>query len=283
MRASKLVIFVLLFMVGLPHTMAQKIVTNELQEIFMNASDSSLNFTISRKIQKKQPKLDMSKRYYWYKSGVLSNNKGSYFGFLLHGKYREFDNMKRLREEGEFNYGLKVGIWKTWYESGEVESLVKWKKGLKQGKSYYYDYNGVLQKMIPYDDDVIDGNVIVYIGTHQEKIKYKDGVMIRPKVKPIKTKPIINKTDTTGQYKKKSSFNWKFWKNKKQSDIKAPAIKTDSATLDKNKSKINWKFWQKKKQEEIKAPTTNSNNEKKHFNWKFWQSTKQSESKIQKQ
>lgn len=166
---------------------AQRVELKEFQDIYINTPDSVLNFQITR-TKLKERKFELGKRYYWYKTGQLNSNRGSSGGFLLNGKYCTYDINKRLREEGTFKMGLKVGQWKRWYPNGEFESITTWKHGLKNGRLLCYNVNGILQKVVEYKDDVINGEVLIYVGNKIEKFKYKNGVALKDKLKKDKTK-----------------------------------------------------------------------------------------------
>lgn len=188
---TKFAIYLTLVLVFLQLSVfAQNMGIKEIDNVYLNTPDSVLHFQVSR-VKIKDGKLDADKRYYWYKAGLLSSNKGSYAGFLLDGKYCMYDSNRRLREEGYFLKGLKMGVWKRWYANGEYESITIWKNGFKRGRCLFYSSIGVLQKSINYKNDVIDGNVFLYLGSRVEKIKYENGTLVRPKAKFSKKREFI--------------------------------------------------------------------------------------------
>ena len=77
-------------------------------------------------------KIDRDKWYYWFDKEKINWNRGGYHNKLLHGTYELFVNGK-LREAGEFNDGLKNGIWKKWSEAGNYYEILEWKKGFLHG------------------------------------------------------------------------------------------------------------------------------------------------------
>jgi len=202
---------------------AQNIAVKDVDDVYLNTPDSSLHFQVSR-IKYKESKLDLSKKYFWYKTGTLSCNKGSYAGLLLDGKYRVFDSNKRLREEGYFKNGLKVGVWKRWFTNGEYESIIIWKKGLKCGKAIFYNYNGNIVRSIDYKNDIISGYVCVYLSGKVDKIKYKNGVAAK-----------INEKRTTSKVISKMFFKKHFSKDTSHIVNRKIAYNTKDSTLKKRK------------------------------------------------
>ncbi|HEY4784848.1 MAG TPA: hypothetical protein VIH57_02310, partial [Bacteroidales bacterium] len=167
------------------------------REILLTYTDSLLKFNILTKALQKETKTSLL--YYWFGSEMLHINRGGCAGNLLDGKYLVFDKKMRLRVEGFFKEGLKSGIWKSWYESGELMSVVKWENGQKEGKAFFYDNFGNLQKVCNYKDDLLDGTTVVYRGKSIEKIKYKDGIEKKPA--PKKTRQ-IKRTENLKGYNK---------------------------------------------------------------------------------
>lgn len=219
---------------------SQSIEIKTVNDIYLNTPDSVLYFQISR-IPLKESKLDMEKRYYWYKSGTFSSNRGSYAGFLLDGKYCVYDNIKKLREEGYFCKGLKVGKWKRWHPNGEYESVTVWKDGFKRGRSLYYSPAGTLLKSIDYNKDVIDGYVILYLGSRVEKLKYDKGVLIRPTVKSVK---------------KGGSLFSRIFKKDTLSRKKEAVVNVKKDTLKKSGGWFNWAFKRTHKTEKKSVKTS---------------------------
>jgi hypothetical protein len=101
--------------------------------------------------------LENDRLYFWYSADKINCNSGGYSGYLMNGKYSVFDSDHRMIEQGEFQNGLKTGIWKRWYPDGALLRLVSWKKGLKDGSVIEYGP---------------DGNVI-------SRMRYRKGRLIR--------------------------------------------------------------------------------------------------------
>ena len=84
------------------------------------------------------------RNYYWFKTGEIHQSVSQAGGLVLHEQYQKFYRSKQLAESGHFNYGLKNGEWRTWYENGNIESIYKYKNGHKNGYFMHYDSDGVL-------------------------------------------------------------------------------------------------------------------------------------------
>jgi hypothetical protein len=82
--------------------------------------------------------------YYWFKTGEIHNSISQAGGLVLHEGYEKFFRSKQLAEKGNFDYGLKDGEWRTWYENGNVQSITDWKNGQKNGLFLQYDGSGTL-------------------------------------------------------------------------------------------------------------------------------------------
>lgn len=84
------------------------------------------------------------REYYWYKTGEVHNSVSQVGGLVLHDAYQKFFSSKQLAEHGSFDFGLKDGEWRTWYENGNIESVTNWKHGQKDGLYLSYDEDGIL-------------------------------------------------------------------------------------------------------------------------------------------
>jgi antitoxin component YwqK of YwqJK toxin-antitoxin module len=79
---------------------------------------------------KNDPKIKNDRYYYWYFNNVIHSTQGGYNGQLLNGHYIAFYPDKNLKEEGNFNKGLKDGIWKTWNRKGDLTNVTTWDEGI---------------------------------------------------------------------------------------------------------------------------------------------------------
>lgn len=83
-------------------------------------------------------------QYYWFKGGAIHSAQSGISGELLNDKFSKLYLGNQLAEQGQFENGLKDGLWKTWYENGNLQSVENWKKGLRHGGCLLYDVNGTL-------------------------------------------------------------------------------------------------------------------------------------------
>ena len=58
--------------------------------------------------------------------------------------------------------GLKDGLCKTYYASGELHSHLNYRKGLLEGKQLYYYRNGNVKTILHYQNGVLHGEVLLY-------------------------------------------------------------------------------------------------------------------------
>ena len=116
-----------------------KTTNNDLQKKIIRSNDFDIACYVSLK---KITSFDDDKIYYWFKSGEIHHSVSSIGGFALHSSYIKHYKSNQLAEQGEFDYGLKNGIWKEWYENGQIKQTIEWRKGLKSGASISYDTIG---------------------------------------------------------------------------------------------------------------------------------------------
>ncbi|MBB6273348.1 antitoxin component YwqK of YwqJK toxin-antitoxin module [Pedobacter cryoconitis] len=131
---------------------------------------------------------DLTKSYYWYSNNAIRITQGGFSGKLLHGLYSSYYDNKSLQEQGYFKMGLKTGEWKNWAEDGQLISDVSFNKGVPEGNFYKYDGHGKLIEKGENLDGKLEGELIRYQGDSTLSVKYKNGVVVPPKVK-TKTGP----------------------------------------------------------------------------------------------
>lgn len=102
-------------------------------------------------------KVDLEKRYVWYRSNMLMSTKGGYDGALLNGSYLERDKEKHLLVQGQYRYGLQDGLWKYWHTNGELQKIEHWHKGEKHGEELSFNDKGTLLKKAYYKNNVLHG------------------------------------------------------------------------------------------------------------------------------
>jgi len=116
--------------------------------------------------------------YFWFKSGRVHKTQGSYYGKLLHGSYKVIDPDRRLLEEGQFGKGIKIGTWRTWYESGHLKTLMK-PRLVSPGFTYVeYDTKGNVIKSGYVHNDLFTGKGWEWVADSAYMVRYKNGERI---------------------------------------------------------------------------------------------------------
>tara|TARA_R110000868_G_scaffold24646_2_gene96984 strand:+ start:211 stop:954 length:744 start_codon:yes stop_codon:yes gene_type:complete len=156
-------------------------------------------------------KVEKYKRYYWFSKGKIQSNVGGFHGNLLHGDFELFKS-ENLVVKGIYKNGLKDGVWKAWdtngryseitnwnkgvidgeltsyYKNGLKKSVFKYKDGLKKGQYLLFDEKGNVKESGKYKNDLKKGKVFLFENGEERIVKYKNGVMVLPKVKKQKEK-----------------------------------------------------------------------------------------------
>lgn len=68
-------------------------------------------------------------RYYWFGNTRIHTTVGDYSGRLLDGSYTVLNELGGLSEKGNFDKGLKTGIWVIWKNTGDIMYRLKYSKG----------------------------------------------------------------------------------------------------------------------------------------------------------
>lgn len=101
------------------------------------------NFDIECNVYLKRLKtFEKDKEYFWFKSNEIHNTSGTSGGLVLHNNFAKFYRSNQLAQSGNFNYGLKDGMWQEWYENGKIKSIIDWKNGSKHGKYLSFNKKG---------------------------------------------------------------------------------------------------------------------------------------------
>ncbi len=114
---------------------------NDIQKKILRSGEYDIECYVSLK---DVSSFDEDKAYYWFKSGEIHTSRFGAGGFVLHKTYSKFYESNQLAEKGEFNYGLKDGVWKSWYKNGQLKETLKWNKGEKHGDYITYSENGTI-------------------------------------------------------------------------------------------------------------------------------------------
>lgn len=218
---------------------------------------SDRNFRYEFYTTDKSVNLKQDREYYWFKGGLIHNSEYGMAGELLHDEYLKLYHSNQLAEAGTYKYGLKEGYWKTWYETGALQSKTYWDEGQKDGSYYSYDPTGFLTEEGHYKNNRKHGRWINYIST--DTMQYRKGQLVHKKVKDttpgfikrlfIKKKERGEKADSSaattdlqkGEKEKNSAFRRLFSKKKAQdSNRNSKNVKEDKKLQHKEKGKNSW-------------------------------------------
>lgn len=135
------------------------------------------NFTIECFVSLKNKKAKSNiKTYYWFKSGKVHHSQGEVGGYVLHDKFFKFYRNKQLAEQGYYNYGVKDGLWRIWFENGFIKEHINWKNGLKNGNYLLNDSLGNLIIKGKFKNNLKSGKWINY--KKNDTIIYKNDVIV---------------------------------------------------------------------------------------------------------
>lgn len=159
---------------------------------------SDLNFRYEFYTTDNLVKPQANKTYFWFKGGAIHNTQGGIAGTVLNDKFVKMYHSNQLAEQGEFENGLKVGLWTTWHPNGTIQTTQNWKKGVRNGIYYRYGLQGGLAEEGKYKKDKKHGKWIDY--EKKDTIVYKRGLAVIKKSKiskaeKFKLKQESNKKD----------------------------------------------------------------------------------------
>lgn len=147
-------------------------------------SDANYRYEFYTTDKDVHPKKD--RMYYWFKGGLIHNAQSGISGELLHGKFIKSFHSNQLAEQGSFRNGLKVGVWKTWYPNGILESKQNWSNGIKSGKFYHYDDTATLLESGSYTNNMKFGKWIDH--SKNDTLMYNHDKVVPKKTKKTKSK-----------------------------------------------------------------------------------------------
>lgn len=142
-------------------------------------SDANFRYEFYTTDKKITPKND--KVYYWFKGGLIHCAQGGAIGMLLHGSFTKMYHSNQLAEQGSFDNGLKIGLWKSWHPNGVIHVTQKWANGLKSGDYHLYDENGLELERGKFKNDHKQGVWIDFV--KKDTVVYKKGKPVIKKVK----------------------------------------------------------------------------------------------------
>ena len=132
------------------------------------------------------------------------------------GKYKQFyPDGTTLKVEGNVKDNLPYGIWRTYYASGNLQSVTNYDEGEVNGDFYYYFDKNPKKLMIQarFDHDLLDGEYMEYWdnGAQKAKLQYKDGKLHGKAFYYFST----GQLKTKGKYRKgKKKGKWLFYNPK---------------------------------------------------------------------
>ena len=179
----------------------------------------------------KSGSLKNTKDYYWFKGGLIHSSQGGVAGQLLHDDFKRFYHSNQLAEQGKFKKGLKVGLWKTWFQNGNLETTQEFSNGLSSGKFQKFDSYGNLVEKGKFKKGKKHGYWINY--TSKDTIQFKRGKIFVPKPKLTKEEKVIAKE---AKLKEKEALKLK---EQKEKELKKAGQETKDKKDKTNKSKTN--------------------------------------------
>lgn len=120
-----------------------------------------------------------NKTYYWFKGGLIHEAQGGITGDLLDNKFIKMYHTNQLAEQGRFKKGVKVGVWKTWYQNGLLATVQNWNDGLRSSQYLHYDQNGTLTETGSFRSNLKTGKWINL--EIRDTITYKKGEIVKQK------------------------------------------------------------------------------------------------------
>ncbi len=135
-------------------------------------------------------KYHQEKNYYWYVKDTILITQSGLDGRILNGTFKIFYPDKNIMEEGQFKYGLKTGLWKSWYPNGVLRLTVNWLSGTINGDFEEFDPSGRKIRSGSYKNNFFTGHVFIYLQNgSSQKIYYQNGKIVE---KPITEPPKKN-------------------------------------------------------------------------------------------
>lgn len=224
----------LIFSISIPIFLGLSV--DPVQKKVIRTKEYDIEFYVSLK----KKRTNKNKEYFWYKSGEIHNSIGNAAGELLHLQYVKYYADNSLAERGEFEYGLKKGVWKQWYPNGVIMEESRWVDGVKYGPYSYYNEFGELVITGKYRDN---NKIGVWINLERKDTTwYKKGRAFKAHPRIIKKrqdsiegkksffKKIFGKRDSTAIKEKDGFFKSLFGEKKPKSED--PKVKSNNKDLD---------------------------------------------------
>lgn len=185
---------------------------------------SDKNFRYEFYTSSKKISTDKDKTYFWFKGGVIHEAESGFAGEVLNGSFKKFFHSNQLAEQGVYKNGLKIGLWKNWFENGKIETTQIWKSGQKNGTFIKHNNLGEIIEKGNFKKNLKHGLWIDLV--KKDSTIYKNGLVFLKKKKLTKEEKGKVKSDKKTQKnnlkeqksQKKTSWFSKFFKKKKKND-----------------------------------------------------------------
>ena len=156
------------------------LITTETSAQYFNGQIriDSINKSYIFQITDKVIKPNITRIYYWFKSGHIHQTEGSYNGKLLHGPYKIIDSRRQLLEEGLYRFGVKTGVWRSWYSNGRLKSYIKINPLINVTHISEYDETGQCIKRGKEKYSLFTGYDVEFKNDTSSIRKFKKGVLL---------------------------------------------------------------------------------------------------------
>ncbi|MEL7147265.1 MAG: hypothetical protein AAFO69_12905 [Bacteroidota bacterium] len=115
--------------------------------------------------------------YFSFRFGEMHQTQGAVVGTPLDGPYELF--YKRiLLAKGNYNKGLKNGLWYQWNVDGLLMSVIEYRNGKRNGLSKFYGPEGEVEKFQQYKNDLKQGIGLYENAGKAYYLKYRAGEVI---------------------------------------------------------------------------------------------------------
>lgn len=176
--------------------LTQVVLSQELKEL-RHTRDEAYKCDFYVSFSDKEVKYEDTLHYHWFKSQQIHVTQGNSSGRVLNGEFTKFYLSGQMAEQGEFKKGLKDGVWKTWFESGNLETIYNYKEGIISGDYMLFNEAGDLRESgkIKKGEKDID----------QEKVKKKDKPMTLKKAYKLEQRRLRKEAKQKERDEKKAS------------------------------------------------------------------------------
>ena len=88
-----------------------------------------------------------------------------------------------IGEMGKYVNGKKEGLWKSWYENGQLKNKGNWKNDRRDGQRIEYYKNSQVKEEVFHRNGIPTGKWVYYNpdGTISKEIFYKEGQLVETK------------------------------------------------------------------------------------------------------